>query len=217
MCQFLHIIPPSLPSTSTTPSTSATKLFFTAGPRAIRYLRHASRQVSLVAQALGTGRGTVADKSAFAEDNRRELIGSQTELKKELSKLVAEQISSSSASTAGVWIHRTTVATHDFDWLSITALTAASTSSATGKTPPLIVLTSAPVDVKPAMLLVYAHEDKVAKEVFGQLKVALEGAGEKGRVKGGGARGKYMAKVEGKWGKKETEAVEGVVAQVGAS
>jgi hypothetical protein len=42
--------------------------------------------------------------------------------------------------------------------------------------------------------------------VFDALKAAL-GAEDKARVKGGGARGRYMAKVEGKWAKGDTEAL----------
>lgn len=64
---------------------------------------------------------------------------------------------------------------------------------------------------KPVLAVVQSKDEKLGKEVFDRLKTGLtEAGGEsgKGRVKGGGARGRFMAKVEGKWGKGEEEAVE---------
>lgn len=129
-----------------------------------------------------------------------------------------------------VWVHRTERATHDFDFLSTvsaTFTTSASSSASASASPtatpdrPLtelvIVLSSAPAEARPALLVVHSKDDKLAKAIKDKLAAALDQLGEdgaKGRVKGGGAKGRYMCKVDGKWGKKETERFEEVLNEV---
>lgn len=218
LCMHLHVIPPSTASTASTPASLVpTKLYFTAGPRALRFLDGASRTLSLAAQALACSRGNVVERAEQADAQRKELIGASGELKKELARWVTEKaLAQVSEKDNGnlVWVHRTERATHDFDFLSTVSATFTTSVSASAATPdgPLtervIVLSSAPAEARPALLVVHSKDDKLAETIKDKLAVALDALGEegaKGRVKGGGAKGRYMCKVDGKWGKKETE------------
>jgi alanyl-tRNA synthetase len=63
------------------------------------------------------------------------------------------------------------------------------------------------------LLLVLSASNDLAKGVYERLKTALEGDA-KGRVKGGGARGRYMSKIEDKWGKDDIAKVLDVIDEV---
>ena len=207
-CGFIHIIPPSTASTATKPSSSVpTKLYFTAGPRAIKYLQQASRNLSLAAQAIGVGRENLVERSAKNEEQRRDLILKEKELKSELAKEVA--ISAIDKVNPVVWIQQTHKETHDFDFLSAVASQFTILEEVDG----LIVVTSTPSGTTPSLLLVQGRRHEVAKEFYERIRGVLE-EGEKGRVKGGGAKGRYMSKIEGKWGEDDVARIECVLGEV---
>ena len=217
-CGFVHVIPPSTPSTATKPSSNVpTKLYFTAGPRAIKYLQDASRSVSLAAQAIGVGRNDLVERAAKNEEQRRELISREKELRGEMAKMVAERaVAESDAQNGVVWIQRSDKATHDFEFLSAitTGFVLSSPPSEAGSSGAgVIVISSTLPGVSPSLFVIQSSEHELAKTVNDRIKSALE-EGEKGRMKGGGAKGRYMSKVEGKWAKAENTKVEEVLKEV---
>lgn len=216
MCTFLHVIPPSLASDSEKPSKAATKLFFTAGPRGLRYLAESSRQLSLTSQALGTARYNVADRAGRTEELRREAGSTNEALRKELVRILAAEADRTAAQDKGLtWIHRDQRSTHDFEFLGnvAAALTASDGWQARSQSggEGVVVLTSAVDGVPGGLLLVQSKDDAAAKTAKDEIAAALgvladEGAQGK-RVRGGGARGRYMCKIEGKFGRREKEAL----------
>lgn len=254
-CGSLHILPPSISPSSTQTSKTPTRLSFTAGPRALRYLRQSSRQLSLAAQALGCGRTDLAERVGRSEELRKEGLDTQKGLRGELAKLVtANAISayesapepkpapkpepepqadgqaeaevgagSGSQKAKVVWVKRDEKATHDFEFLGSIAggLTACPTATAneTRVKPVVLVSSSLPGKDQTHLVLVQSNDQDRAKEVNEQVKAALDSlAGPEGgkRVKGGGAKGRYMSKVDGKWGKAEEAKIAEVVAAVRA-
>ncbi|TXT05025.1 hypothetical protein VHUM_03845 [Vanrija humicola] len=206
---FLHVLPPGTPHLSDTPSsTTPTRLYFVAGPRAIAHLQHASRELSRAGQAVNVGRNDLHERVAKIEANRFEQAEGAKAMKGELARLVADAAAGTPGSV--VALHRAEKATHDFDFLSAVAGAWCDARSAD-----TIVLTSAVPAAPPALLLVQSKDHDRAKAVFDAVKAALAGS-DKARVKGGGARGRYMAKVDGKWGKGEAEALERVLAELRA-
>ncbi|BEJ14469.1 hypothetical protein CspHIS471_0402360 [Cutaneotrichosporon sp. HIS471] len=204
---FLHVLPPSTPHAATEPSSRVpTRLFFVAGPRAVNHLSLASRWLSQAGQVIGVSRSELVPRIQKIEANRYDTDAAAKSLKAELAGLVG-----GAAVKSGVaWIHRAEKSTHDYDFM-----TAAATAwnAAGAEDNAVIVFTSALPGVTPALLMVQGKDEARSKSVFEALKVALDRADpDTGkRVKGGGARGRFMAKVDGKWGKRETEAVQGVV------
>ena len=193
-------------------SKQPTKLYFTAGPRAIKYLTQASRSLSLSAQAIGVGRDGLVERSAKNEDQRRDLISREKDLKGELANMIAEKAVADAEGKGGVvWVQRQDKATHDFEFLGLiaSAFTAATPQGA------VVLVTSAPTGLSPSLMLIQSNEADRAKGVNERLKAALEG-NEKGRVKGGGAKGRFMSKIDGNWGKKDVEMVEEVIQGVTA-
>lgn len=72
-----------------------------------------------------------------------------------------------------------------------------------------MIVTSTPTGITPSLLMISStDQDESLKAGFDELEDG------KGRYKGGGARGRFMSKVEGKWGKSEDELVTQLVAQV---
>lgn len=219
-CGSLHILPPSIPSDSTSTSKTPTRLSFTAGPRALRYLRHSSRQLSLAAQALGCGRSDLAERAARSEELRKEGSDTVKGLRNELIKLVTEKAVGQYDAAGGpkvFWVKRDEKSTHDFDFLGGVA-GGVLASPAVDATKPVVVVTSTlPGKDQTHLILVQSNDQDAAKGVNEKIKVALdEMAGEGGkRVKGGGARGRFMSKVEGKWGKAEDVKLAELVQAVG--
>lgn len=206
-CGFIHVIPPSTPSSATQPSSLVpTKLYFTAGPRAINYLTQASRNISLAAQAVGVGRDGLVERSAKNEEQRKDLIVRERDLRLEMAKMIAEKALAESGGV--VWIQRSEKGTHDFE--SLGAIANGFVSSDEKR---VIVITSTPIAVSPSLLLIQSKDQELAKEVNEKLKAAVEGE-EKGRVKGGGAKGRFMSKIEGKWRKEDVAGVERVIGAV---
>lgn len=113
-----------------------------------------------------------------------------------------------------VWIHRDQKGTHDFEFLGMVAMPLVT------KGVEVVVITSALDGVSGGLLLVQSKDDKLAKDVKDRIGAEVDGlastdGGEGGgvgkRVRGGGAKGRYMCKVEGKFGKREKEDVSKVV------
>jgi alanyl-tRNA synthetase len=214
-CQALHIIPPSTPSTATKPSSNTpTKLFFTAGPRALKYLLQSSKAISLAAQSLGTAREAVVERLVKNEESRKETVGKERDLRAELARVLGE---AAVDRTQGgiVWVQRGEKSTHDIDFLGQIATTFQAGDVDKGRLEaPVIVLTSGiQGSAGPTLLLVLSASNDLAKGVYERLKTALEGDA-KGRVKGGGARGRYMSKIEDKWGKDDIAKVLDVIDEV---
>ncbi|KAL1407111.1 hypothetical protein Q8F55_006525 [Vanrija albida] len=202
---FLHVLPPSTPHAATQPSSSTpTRLYFVAGPRAIAHLASASRELSRAGQAVNVGRADVYERVARIEANRFEQAEAAKAMKGELARLVASAAAAKDG--AIVTLHRAERATHDFDFLSAVA-----GAFCDARPDATLVLTSAVAP--PALLLVQSKDADKAKAVFERLKTLLAGE-DKARVKGGGARGRYMAKVDGKWAKGDGAAVEQVVQEL---
>ncbi|OWT37649.1 cytoplasmic protein [Cryptococcus neoformans Bt1] len=210
----LHVIPPAL---SNSLKSSPTKLYFLSGPRAILALQQASRTLSAAANAVGYGRTDLVERLERAEVARKDTADSLKGLRAELAKLVGEQaIKAGKEGNSVTLVEREEKGTHDFDWLGLVGATylesfSASRQKIDGKTTssPLIILTSS---ITPApttsqtLLLIQSTDNDLAKYVNEKIKTALAG-----RVKGGGARGRYMSKIDGKWGKIEKDALAKVI------
>ncbi|WWD22741.1 hypothetical protein CI109_107234 [Kwoniella shandongensis] len=204
LLSLIHVIPP------TTSSTSATKLYFTAGPRAIRYLQATSRTLTAAAQVVGCGRGDLVEKLERLEVQRKEAVDAGKSLKAEMAKYVAEQAVKEGHDDKAkgiVWIKREEKSTHDFEFLGSISSTYLQSFVSSDK--PLIITTSSPVGITPTLLMIQSTDQDLAKDVNERLKKVLEG-----RVKGGGAKGRYMCKVDGKWGKVENGLVDEVVKEL---
>ncbi len=166
--------------------------------------------MSLAAQAIGVRRDDVPERSAQNEEQRKDLISRKKELKAEIAKMVAERAVGEISEQAAVWVQRTEKGTHDFDFLGAVASTFVLSEEKA-----VIVVTSTPLGMTPSLLLIQSKDQNLAKEVNEKLKGALEGGENgKGRVKGGGAKGRYMSKVEGKWTKEDVVRVMEVIEEV---
>lgn len=137
-----------------------------------------------------------------------------------------------------VWVRRDEKTTHDFEFLgsiaggiisslstSAPAPTAAPASASPSDSgganesemnPIVVATTSLPGKDQTHLVLVQSNDQEGAKHTNEQIKSALDSlAGEGGkRVKGGGAKGRYMSKVEGKWGKAEDAKMAEVIRSV---
>lgn len=225
-CTAIHLLPPSIPSDSGTPSKSPTRLLFTAGPRALRYLRHSSRNLSLAAQAVGCGRSDLVERATRNEELRKEGADATKCLRGELAKVLTGSIARERDTDQDVvWIKRDERSTHDFEFMGSIAsgvMTAAAgtaelaipsdaaggndTKEGTQITQEIVVLVTSTLPGKDQthLVLVQSNDQTRAKEVYEAVKNGLDSLTEGGRrVKGGGARGRFMGKVEGKWGKAE--------------
>lgn len=217
----LHVLPPSTPHGSARPAGTPTRLFFVAGPRAARHLRHASRLLSRAAQVAGVGRADLHERLARTERGRFDTAEREKALRAELFRILGQQ----AAATEGggdraLVIRRNAPATHDFDALA--AIAAAYCDArprgvvALVSTPPATASAErerergAPAPA-PALLVVQGRDEADAKRVFDAVKTAL-GTGDAAapRVKGGGARGRFMAKVE-RWARADEQALERVM------
>ncbi len=117
--------------------------------------------------------------------------------------------------------------THDFEFMglinttAISTLKETSTSASNGSTVKepdflLIILstiasnvTASNTDALSTLIQITSNPPSLAKDIGDRLKSGIDGieGGEKGRVKGGGAKGRWMGKVSGKWGKLEGRVV----------
>jgi hypothetical protein len=188
----------------------------------------------MVSQAMGCGRSDLVERATRNEESRREGADAQKGLRGELAKVLAGSIvRDRQAHDDGdtVWIKRDERPTHDFEFMGSlasgimtgtaeTPLETANSGDATegSKKEVVIVITSSlPGKDQTHLVLVQSNDQSRAKDVYEGIKNGLdslaEGEGGK-RVKGGGARGRFMGKVEGKWGKVEDGKVGEVVQAV---
>jgi alanyl-tRNA synthetase len=149
------------------------------------------------------GRGDLVERIEKMDTVRKETVDRERGLRAEVLRLVGEQ-----ALLQGqyAWIHRTEKATHDFDFLSTVAATFITSSESKA-----IIMTSALAgSTSPALLVVLSGDNEVAKGLNEKLKTALDPK----RIKGGGAKGRYMSKIEGSFGKTQVAAVSTVFEEV---
>lgn len=181
-----------------------TRLFFVAGPRAVAHLAQASRWLSQAGQVIGVSRAELVPRIEKIEALRYDTDAAAKSMKAELAGIVG----GATAKSGVAWIHRAEKSTHDYDFM-----TGAATAWAAGaEEGAVIVFSSSPPGVTPTLLMVQGKDEAQSKRVFEAVKTALDGLEEGSkRVKGGGARGRFMAKVDGKWGKRETAAVQGAI------
>lgn len=203
LINFMHVLPPSTPADAAEPTSKVpTRLYFVAGPRAQRHLAAASRELSRAGQAVNVGRADLAERLAKIEANRFDTAEREKALRIELSRLLGQQAATSGGSRAK--IARSAPATHDYDSLS-------GMSGAYCDARPEGVVVAYSTAASPALVVVQCKDQELAKKTFDELKVKLA-RDDKARVKGGGARGRFMAKVEGKWTRADDEAVDAVLA-----
>ena len=177
------------------------------------------------------------------EELRKEGADLQKGLRGELSKLVTQnalrdyESKRNETKNRVIWVRRDEKATHDFEFLGsiaggiISSLpnSTASDSQTTleagnekeEERPVITVATSSlPGKDQTHLILVQSNDQDGAKQTNEQIKFALdslaggEGEGHQKRVKGGGARGRYMSKVDGKWGKTEDAKMAEVIQSV---
>ncbi|WVQ82561.1 hypothetical protein IAT38_004690 [Cryptococcus sp. DSM 104549] len=204
----MHVVPPvGLSSPKATP----TRLLFLSGPRAIASLQQASRAHSAAAKIMGFARTDLVERLERSEAQKKETVESLKGLRAEVAKLVGDAAIQAGKEKKGVMLlEREEKATHDFEWMGVVVGSYQEALMATKPAnPPLIVMTSTLPNASAGsqtLLLVLSTDNDLAKSVNEDVKKALEG-----RVKGGGAKGRYMSKIEGKWGKLEKAAVENIV------
>lgn len=207
---FIHIIPPSTPSTSDKPTKSPTRLFFTSGPRAAKYLSLTSRNLSLASQKLAVGRADLVERVGKMDDSRKEGLSREKDLRTELARVVGESEAKASSGNSSLWIKRSEKATHDFEFLGNLAQAAQAVQTVQELAAPLVIITSAPKDTTPSLLLIQSTDGDLAKSTHEALKAKFE-EGQKGRYKGGGAKGRYMCKIDSAWGAAEDGFVKSVL------
>ena len=159
----------------------------------------------------GVNRDLVLSRAEQNEDSRKEALDREKGLRAELIKTVTES-TIARAEEQIVWLERAEKATHDFEFLSAVA-TGFTTGVADIKPPPVYIGSSALPGAQLSYLIVQSADQDRAKKINDALKEGLDGLVEGGkRVKGGGAKGRFMSKVEGKWGKKEIEKMKEIIA-----
>ena len=161
------------------------------------------------------------------DDQRRETLGREKDLRNELAKTIAENAVRNMGDGGVIWIQRTEKSTHDFEFLGMVASTittsfSPSPTQSASSTPdrktasvlPVVMISSSPPTTAPSLLLIHSSDPDRAKNVNEKLKSLFESGEGKGRYRGGGAKGRYMCKIEGKWGKEEDGWMNSVVQQV---
>jgi alanyl-tRNA synthetase len=163
----------------------------------------------MTAQAVGCGRSDVAERATRNEELRKEGADAQKGLRSELSKLVI----ASTAQEPGkkvIWIKRDEKTTHDFEFMGTIA--SGVQAAAEDKNGVILVTSTLPGKDQTQLVMVQSTNQDKAKELFDAIKAVLAADGKV--VKGGGAKGRFMGKVEGKWGKAEDVKVSEIVEKV---
>jgi alanyl-tRNA synthetase len=215
----MHIIP----TTSAKPSPKPTRLYMVAGARAHRHLLQTSRQLTTASLPIGCARHEVAMRVAQREEQRKEATRLDGRLRDALAGAEGRAVAWKE-SADGIWraiVERTEESTHDFEFLQslanhATEHLATKTANQPSDKPPsyLLVVTSNPDPLwvnkthqaAGAFLQITSSPPELAKTTGDKVKAALDGLGDKGRVKGGGAKGKFMGKVAGGWTARDREA-----------
>jgi len=170
----------------------------------VQYLQQSSRQLSLAAQAIAVNRAEIVPRVEKLDQGRKEVLAREKDLRAELAQVIGEHTTPDAHGAA--LIKRTEKSTHDFEFMGAIAFAV--------KNAKVVVVVSAPAGVEPALVLVLSADAELARKTNDGIKeglIALAG-GEKGKYKGGGAKGRYMGKVDGKWGKEEDEVARRVLA-----
>lgn len=132
---------------------------------------------------------------------RKDVIVREKELRAELAKVIADNIVV--PDNGIVLVERTEKSTHDFEFMGVIAMSVPGAKA--------IVMTSVNAG-SPSLVLVQSGDADLAKKLNEAIKEGLAKCeGGAGRYKGGGAKGRYMGKVEGKWGKDEAAVVQSAV------
>lgn len=188
-----------------------------AGPRALAVLFDSSLHLTTASTHLGCSRPEVADRVKQRETQRKEIVRLAGRVKDRLAAIEGRQIKWIE-SQDGVWRgvgEFDDEAVHDYEFLQSVASSATERlkemNSTSGQTPPpfVLVLVSIPsttwlnkahLATGSLVLITSSPENPtLGKTVMDHLKSGLDGS----RVKGGGAKGRFMAKVTGGWGDEE--------------
>jgi len=149
-------------------------------------------------------RAEIVQRVEKLDQGRKEVLAREKTLRTELAQVIGENATPDAH--GAVFVKRTEKSTHDFEFMGSIAFAA--------KDAKVVVVVSAPAGVEPALVLVMSPDADLAKKTNEGIKeglIALAG-GDKSKYKGGGAKGRYMGKVDGKWGKAEDEVVKRVLA-----
>lgn len=219
---LIHVLAP------TTASKKATRLFMVAGHRATKHLIAASHNLTKASVGLGCARNQVALRAEQGERARRELVRTQDRTRQELAKALGSlvkwrKVDAGDAEPAyRTLVTRTEETTHDFEFLgNLNAAAVESIPSQDSSTysyalilhSNVLPMASNGITEAGSILLITSHPPELAKQLGDDLKAqldAIEGQ-EKGRVKGGGAKGRWMGKITGKWSKADASALERMV------
>ncbi|KAJ9104507.1 hypothetical protein QFC21_002003 [Naganishia friedmannii] len=223
---LIHVLPP------TNVSQKPTRLFMLAGHRATRHLIAASGELTRAATVVGCSRSELAGRVEQREQGRREMMRGQERMRAELAKVLGGVV---------VWktmadgdgkeircavVSRAEEATHDFEFLTALNVAAVDALKADfgnddGVLPRYALIIHSTVIPAPnngvseagSLVLITTNPPELAKTYGDKLKSALDAipGQERARVKGGGAKGRWMGKVGGKWSRADAEALEGVV------
>jgi len=164
----------------------------------------------MTAQAVGCGRQDVAERATRNEELRREGADATKGLRSELAKLVVASTMQSLGEKKVTWIKRDEKTTHDFEFLG--NLASGISASSENKDIVILLTSTLPGKDQTQLVMVQSNNQDKAKELFEAIKTVLAGDGKV--VKGGGAKGRFMGKVEGKWGKAEDLKVSEIVEKV---
>jgi alanyl-tRNA synthetase len=232
--QIMHV----LPTTASKPSPKPTRLYMVAGARAHRHLLQASKQLTTTSIPLGCARNEVAMRVAQREEQRKEATRLEGRLREALARAEGRAISWKQ-DAEGVWkakVERSEESTHDFEFMQSLAnyaqdhlineiATSSSSSPTQGKdssSPSFVLIVVSNPDpvwlnkthqAGGAFLQITSNPPDLAKQAGDGVKLALDGLGVKGRVKGGGAKGKFMGKVTGGWSARDADAAKDVVGE----
>ncbi len=136
-------------------------------------------------------------------------------IRSELGKLLGTNVAWKEVD--GVWkgsVERTDDATHDADFLGTISNAATTALLADKPNANYVFVTSSSLssnmvhpDVETTLVQIVSNPPELAKETGEKFKSALEN----GRVKGGGAKGRWQGRISGKWGKGEWGVVKSLV------
>lgn len=200
-----------------------------AGHRATRHLIAASHNLTKASVGLGCARDQVALRAEQGERARRELARAQDRTRQELAKALGTLVEWRKTEEAGgagpsyrAFVARTEESTHDFEFLGNLNAAAVERIPSQGSEIPsyalllhssVLPMASNGISEAGSILMITSHPPELAKQLGDDLKVQLDSieGQEKGRVKGGGAKGRWMGKITGKWSKADASVLEKMV------
>lgn len=170
----------------------------------------------------------MATRAEQGERARRDLARAQDRTRQELANALGSLVKWQKVETGAAGpayrglVTRTEEATHDFEFLG--SLNAAAIESITEPDSPtpsyalvlhssVVPMASNGISEAGSLLMIMSNPPELAKQLGDEIKMQLdsiEGQG-KGRVKGGGAKGRWMGKITGKWSKADASALEKLI------